>query len=115
MVDGHKEFVLQREDVERARARADSMEVTEKVTDETGSIYLLPDSRRFDFYPEGDFPVRKGIVSAVCLKQIMGDSAQIPDGVIGHRKKASFKVREVKQRNRASKISYTLIQLADVA
>lgn len=114
LVDGHKEFILQREDVERARARADSMEVAEKITDETGAIYLLPDSRRFDFYPDGDLPVRKGIVSAVCLKQIMGDSTRIPDDVIGRRKKASFKVREVKQRNSAVRISYTLTQLADV-
>jgi hypothetical protein len=88
--------------------------VAEKITDETGAIYLLPDSRRFDFYPDGDLPVRKGIVSAVCLKQIMGDSTRIPDDIIGRRKKASFKVREVKQRNSAVRISYTLTQLADV-
>ena len=113
LVDGHKEFILQREDVERARARADSMEVAEKVMDETGLIYLLPDSRRFDFYPDGGLPVRKGVVSAACLKGILGDSTQIPDGVLGRRKKAGFKVREVKQRNSAIRVSYTLTQLAD--
>lgn len=114
LVDGHKEFILQREDVERARARTDSMEVAEKLMDETGVIYLLPDGRRFDFYPDGDLPVRRGVVSAACLKGILGDSTKIPDGILGVRKKAGFKVREVKQRNSAVRISYTLTQLADV-
>ena len=114
LVDGHKEFILQREDVERARARADSMEVAEQAIVETGLIYLLPDSRRFDFYPDSGVHVRKGVISAACLKEIFGDSTHIPDGVLGRRKKASFKVREVKQRNGASRVSYTLIQLADL-
>ena len=115
LVDGHKEFTLQREDVERARARADSMEVAEQLIDETGLIYLLPDSRRFDFYPDGGLPVRKGVISAACLKGIFGDGTHIPDGIVGHRKKVAFKVREVKQRNGASRVSYTLTQLADLA
>lgn len=114
LVDGHKEFILQREDVERARARADSMEVAEKVLNESGLVYLLPDSRRFDFYPDGGLPVHRGVVSTACLKKILGDGTQIPDGIIGHRKNAEFKVREVKQRNGASRVSYTLTQLADL-
>lgn len=114
LVDGHKEFILQREDVERARARADSMEVAEKVLNESGLVYLLPDSRRFDFYPDGGLPVHRGVVSTACLKKILGEGTQIPDGIIGHRKNAEFKVREVKQRNGASRVSYTLTQLADL-
>jgi hypothetical protein len=63
---------------------------------------------------DGDLPVRRGVVSVVCLKGIPGDSTKIPEGILGIRKKASFKVREVKQHNSAIRISYTLTQLADV-
>lgn len=115
LIDGHREFTLQREDVERARARADSMEVAENGIEESGVIYLLPDSRRFEFYPDGDLPVRKGVVSASCLKAIFGGGTQIPDGTVGRRKKAAFTVREVRQRNGVNRISYTLMQLVDSA
>lgn len=115
LVDGHKEFILQRQDVERARLRADSIEVAERDISESGVIYLLPDSRRFDFYPEGDLPVRKGAISAALLKGILGGNKLIPPGITGSRKKASFKVREVKQRAGGGRVSYTLTQLEDLA
>lgn len=113
LVDGQREFVLQREDIERARARADSMEVAENEIEEMGVVYLLPDSRRFDFYPDGSSLVRKGAVTAACFKEVQGDSGRIPDGIIGHRKKARFKVREVKQRNGVARLNYTLLKLSE--
>ena len=91
------------------------MEVAGRDISEVGVIYLLPDSRRFDFYPEGDQPVRKGAISAILLKNIFGGQKQISPGIIGTKKKAGFKVREVKQRTGGGRISYTLTQLEELA
>ena len=112
LVEGQKEYILQREDVERARVRVDSMEeIREKEQEVTGIIYLLPDSQRFELYENGS--VCKGTVTADCLKDLRGEAATIPLDVIGRRWQVRLKVREVHQRSGADKVSYTLIKLID--
>lgn len=115
LVEGQKEFILQREDVERARTRADSMEISERELEKTGMFFMLPDSRKFELYPVGGEPVCKGGMTADCLKEILGGSSQIPADVINSAWKVSLKVREVRQRTGATKISYTLTKLVEKA
>lgn len=113
LIEGQKEFILQREDVERARARADTMEIGEQETEKTGMFFMLPDSRKFELYPIGGETVCKGTITAGCLKEILGDSSQIPADVINRAWKVRLKVREVRQRTGAAKVSYTLIKLIE--
>lgn len=113
LVEGQKEFILQREDVERARARADTMEIREGEQEKTGTFFMLPDSRKFELYPDGGEPVCKGSVTAECLRRILGDSSQIPANIINSVWKVRLKVREVRQRTGATKFSYTLTTLVE--
>lgn len=115
LVEGQKEYVLQREDVERARARADSMEIGEREQEETGIVYLLPDSRRFELHPTDAGLVRRGTVTADCLKELRGETATIPAEVIGRPWRVRLKVREVRQRSGAAKVSHTLTRLIERA
>lgn len=112
LVENQKEYVLQREDVERARARVDSMdEIGEQEQEFTGVVYLLPDSQRFELYENGT--VRKGDVTMECLDELRGEAATIPPDVIGRLWRVRLKVREVRQRSGAAKVSYTLTQLIE--
>lgn len=115
LVEGRKEYVLQREDVERARARADSMEIGEREQEETGVVYLLPDSRRFELHPTEAGLVRRGTITADCLKELRGETATIPPEVIGRPWRVRLKVREVRQRSGAAKVSHTLTRLIERA
>jgi hypothetical protein len=115
LVEGQKEYVLQREDVERARTRADSMEIGEREQEETGVVYLLPDSRRFELHPTDSGLVRRGTVTADCLKELRGEAAVIPAEAIGRPWRVRLKVREVRQRSGAAKVSHTLTQLIERA
>lgn len=112
LVEGQKEYVLQREDVERARVRVDSMEeIGEQEQEVTGIVYLLPDSQRFELYEDG--AVRKGAVTMECLDELRGEAAAIPADVLGRPWRVRLKVREVRQRSGAAKVSYTLTQLIE--
>lgn len=113
LVEGRKEYVLQREDVERARA--DSMEIGEREQEETGVVYLLPDSRRFELHPTEAGLVRRGTITADCLKELRGETATIPPEVIGRPWRVRLKVREVRQRSGAAKVSHTLTRLIERA
>ncbi len=113
LVEGQKEYVLQREDVERARTRADSMEIGEREQEETGIVYLLPASRRFELHPTDAGPVRRGTVTADCLIELRGEAATIPPEVIGRPWRVRLKVREVRQRSGAAKVSHTLTRLIE--
>lgn len=113
LVEGQKEFTLQREDVERARARADTMEIGEREQQHAGTVFLLPDGHKFELHPGEGAPVLRGTITAECLKEIRGDSPAIPADVIGRPWKATLKVREVRQRTGAPKVSYTLIKLVE--
>lgn len=114
LVEGQKEYVLQREDIERARVRVDSMEeIGEQEQEVTGIVYLLPDSQRFELYPTDTGTVRKGTVTADCLKELRGEAAAIPADVLGRPWRVRLKVREVHQRSGAAKVSHTLTQMIE--
>lgn len=112
VADSQGEYVLQSEHIERARARADSMEEineTEQVI--TGIVYLLPDSQRFELHDGGT--VRKGTVTPKCLDALRGEKVAIPTNVVGRTWRVNLKVREVVQRNGTPKYSYTLTRLIE--
>ena len=102
LIEGRKEYVLQREDVERARARVDSMEeIDEREQEVTGIVYLLPDSQRFELYLPDTGTVRKGAVTADCLDELRGESVgDSRRNTIGQPWRVRLKVREVRRAER---------------
>lgn len=114
LVEGQKEYVLQREDVERARMRVDMMEEIEEQEQElSGIVYLLPDSQQFELSPIDSETVYRGRVTADCLEELRGESLTIPADAIGRPWRVGLKIRKVRQRGGASKASYTLIKLIE--
>lgn len=115
LVEGKKEFILQRDDVERGRIRADTMEINEKEKEITGMFFMLPDSRKFEVSPADGGSVYKGSISAECLRDILDGLPQPPPDTINRVWKVRLKVREVRQRTGATKTSYTLTKLIEKA
>lgn len=114
LVDGHREFVLDREDIERARTRADSIALVESEIEEKGILYMLPNSRRFEFQPEPSGDLKKGSITPNCLQDILDKDGRIPGHIIGTRLTARFQMRTITQRTGAIRISYNLVRISSL-
>ncbi|SAK89538.1 hypothetical protein AWB81_04752 [Caballeronia arationis] len=118
VVDGTRDFLLDRHAVARARERTQAMEIAERDEEMTGTLFLLPDSRRFDFYTpvnRGD-GVLKGTVSAAVMRQIegqpeLGQAPIDPRAIPQTSWRVEIKTRELRERNRAPRQVHTLMRL----
>lgn len=118
IVQGHRDFLLDRTSISLARSRTQAMEIEEHGDEYVGTLFLLPESRRFDFVTEveGQRFVIKGAVGPTVLKQLAGqaalgeepiDARQIPRSPW----RVEIKTREIRERNRTSRKVYTLSRL----
>jgi hypothetical protein len=118
VVDGTRDFLLDRHAVARARERTQAMQIVERDAEMTGTLYVLPDSKRFDFYTvvDGQRVVLRGSVSANAMRQIHGhpddeqpsiDARAIP--MVPWR--VEIKTRELNERSRAPRQVHTLQRL----
>lgn len=114
IVEGEKEFLLDHDAVSRARLRAETMEIAEREDDKiSGFLYLLPATRKFELHVLNSNDIVKGNISAECLKEVLGDSTEPPPDVIGKPWRTKMRIREVQERNRPSRVSYTLTKLVE--
>lgn len=114
IVEGKKEYQLGFDSVRMARLRTESMEIRES-EDSTivGTIYVLPVSRKFELHQINSVIPIKGNVSAEWLKETLGDSTELPNDIVGPLWKTKMKIREIRERNRPVKFSYTLTGLIE--
>ena len=120
VVDGTRDFLLDRRAVALARARTQTIEIEEHDVELLGTLFLLPDSRRFDFYTdqEGAQRVLKGKVSPVVLRQIR-DFENAKPVVVSARTiptmmwRVGIRTRELRERNRQPKLVHTLTRLVE--
>jgi hypothetical protein len=118
VVQGARDFLLDRDAVALARSRVKELEISETVIERTGRLFMLPDSRRFDLYLDenGQQVVIKGPVGAPVLKQLSGqlelDEEPIDVTLISSKPwLVELKRREIKERNRQPRYVYTLNRL----
>lgn len=118
VVQGARDFLLDRDAVALARSRVKELEISETVIERTGRLFMLPDSRRFDLYLDenGQKVVIKGPVGAPVLKQLSGqlelDEEPIDVTLISSKPwLVELKQREIKERNRQPRYVYTLNRL----
>ena len=118
IVDGTRDFLLDRHAVSRARERTQSMEIVERNVEMTGTVFLLPESKRFDFITciEGTSRTLKGAVSASVIRQIYGsgndEEKPIDPCTISNAPwVVEIRTRELMERNRAPRQVYTLQRL----
>jgi len=118
VVQGARDFLLDRDAVALARSRVKELEISETVIERTGRLFMLPDSKRFDLYLDenGEKVVIKGPVGAPVLKQLSGqlelDEEPIDVNLISSKPwLVELKRREIKERNRQPRYVYTLNRL----
>lgn len=118
VVQGARDFMLDRDAVSLARNRVKEMDIVEGGAEFVGTLFLLPESKRFDLLAcvDGEQVVLKGAVAPAVFKQLAGqqelgeepiDVRQIPQSPW----KVEIKTREIRERNRAPRYVYTLSRL----
>ncbi|KAB2968127.1 hypothetical protein [Zoogloea sp.] len=118
VVDGTRDFLLDRHAVSRARERTQAMEIEERDVQMTGVLYVLPESKRFDLITmvEGQRVTVRGNVSTSVFRQIHGqgdDELQPvdPRTITQTPWVVDIKTRDLKERNRALRQIHTLQRL----
>ncbi|WP_275719440.1 hypothetical protein [Ralstonia solanacearum] len=118
VVDGTRDFLLDRHAVSRARERTQAMEIVERDVEMTGTLFVLPESKRFDLITmvEGQQVILKGTLSASVFRQIHGqgnDEQQPvdPRAITQTPWVVEIRTRELSERNRASRQVHSLQRL----
>lgn len=118
VVDGTRDFLLDRHAVSRARERTQAMEIVERDVEMTGTLFVLPESKRFDLITvvDGEQVILKGTLSASVFRQIHGqgnDEQQPidPRAITQTPWVVEIKTRELSERNRAARQVHTLQRL----
>lgn len=122
VVQGTRDFMLDRDAVSLARNRIKEMDIIEHGDEYTGTLFLLPESKRFDLLAtvNGEQAVLKGSVAPTVFKQLAGQQ-ELGEEPIDVRKiplspwKVEIKTREIRERNRAPRYVYTLSRLTGPA
>jgi hypothetical protein len=118
IVDGTRDFLLDRHAIERARQRTQTMQITESDAEMTGELHVLVDWKKFEFYTniDGERHVLKGAVNPYVIRQIEG-TADESQRAIDRRTipqtpwRVEIRTRELRGRNRAPRQVTTLQRL----
>lgn len=115
IVEGDRDQSLTYSDVQRARLRIETMEITEKETDSLVGelIGLLPEHRKFELRLADTGELIYGSVSQEFTKGLLRDLMAKPSTVLGKLWRTKMNIREVRERNRPPKHSYTLLGLLE--
>jgi hypothetical protein len=114
LVEDRREFTLERKDVELARERTETLRWDDRERDMRGTLYVLPDSRRFELHPEGGGDALKGSIAPNCLERVTGGGAEVLPDIIGTMRTVRLREREVVSHGREPKRSYILIAVNDL-
>jgi hypothetical protein len=113
VVEGHKEFLLDRESVLRARERTESMQLSDGNKDLRGQLYILPESRRFELHVSSTNEIVRGSITKECLMKLKESNSNIIRAdILGKEWCAHLRVREVRESNRSPRSTYTLLEIS---
>ena len=108
IVEGERDFSLPRQSVEIARKRVEELEIHDEPIRESGVLYLLPDSRRFELHKE-DGTVLRGILSSEATEVFIDPSGKPRPGLIGSTVEIILSRRRITPRGREPRFSYRLL------
>jgi hypothetical protein len=112
LVEGERDFELDSASVQRARRRVEQLQIVDRTQEFAGQIVGWTDfSAKFELRLHDTREVIQGGVTGDAIDKVA------TDGLEPYHKhvRASFKVREVKARNRPIKTVYTLMSLEPIA
>jgi hypothetical protein len=113
-VEDEREFTLQRGEVVLARERTENATLEEAEEEATGTLYILPDARRFELHRLGGEGVIKGTIAPDCLISLTGGGPEVRPGIIGTVQSVRMRVREIQSRGHGPKRSYALLSLQNL-
>lgn len=109
IVEGERDFELDQASVQRARGRVDGLLISEKTQELAGQIVGWADvSAKFELKLHDSLAIIQGIVCRAELERVEAEGLETYHKHLH----VSVKVREVQAKNRAPKLSYTLMSLA---
>ncbi|AMJ61977.1 hypothetical protein [Bosea sp. PAMC 26642] len=111
LVEDRREFTLQRSEIELARERTEGVTLDEKEIEQTGTIYVLPQSRRFELHPIGGGDAIKGPIAPDCLNTLTAGGSEILPGILGVIRTVRLRAREIQKHGLDSKKSFTLLSV----
>lgn len=112
LVEGERDFELDRASIQRARQRVEHLQISDRTVELKGRIVGWSDfSAKFDLELHESHEVVQGSVSRAEFERIANE------GIEPYHKhvQANVKVREVVARNRTPKLAYTLLSLEPMA
>lgn len=106
IVEDDHDLSLPRSAVEIARKRVEGVQIEEEPVEEVGTLYLLPDSRRFELHQKGH--VLRGTLSPHAYSQLVDQAGRPRPGVIGNIVRATLSRRQIFAVGREPRFSYRL-------
>jgi hypothetical protein len=122
IVNGDRDFLLDRSAITRAKNRTEGIEIGETILEISGQLYLLPESKKFDFIYEGggERKVYRGTVGLGVFKQLAGEADfgenQIEVATLSSQIwNVQIKSKEIRERLRSPRNVYSLVKLNRIA
>jgi hypothetical protein len=111
LVEDERDIELSRDSISRARARTDTIEISENSKEALGVLYLLPETRRFELHAsEG---IIRGSVSSDLMRRILRDDNTIAPGLLGATHNVALNIRTVTAMNVPPKEVFRLTDILD--
>ena len=108
IVEGERDFELDRASVQRARRRVENLQITERTQEFVGQIVGWTDfSAKFELRLHESRDILQGLISQQALAKLESEGLELYHKHV----RVSVKVREVAARNRQPIIAYTLMSL----
>lgn len=111
IVEDAVDFTLNRDHVERARRRTDALELAESEIEVLGTLYVLPDVRKFEIHPRDGSASVRGSVSTALLRELVDERNDLRPNIVGQVHSLKLKVKEARMHGREARRSYTLLSL----
>jgi hypothetical protein len=111
IVEDRREFALHRDEVVLGRERTEQVTLAEDEGEFTGTLYVLPVSRRFELHPVGGGEALNGRIAPDCLERLTAGGAEVLPGIVGTVKTVQLRVREIRTPGSEPRKSYTLLSL----
>ena len=111
VVEGDKDFQLDREDISIAREKTDTLALEESQRWECGVLYITPDSQRFDLEVVPPGHVVKGRVDRDLLTRLRQNQDQELKKFLGAKVRANLAVKDVRSAGRPVRSTFTLMDI----
>ena len=108
-----KDFTLGRDSIERARARTDDLAINEGEETVRGTVYLLPEYKKFEIHPLAGGESIRGSIAPMALRGIVDERNDVRPGIVGAVHEMKVRYREARIRGKEPRKTYTLVEIIE--